>query len=516
MPGNFSKYVLTALVFASCLTTSVIAEKNYTFISPGDTSGEIVEKAAQVTPLARQYEWQRLEFTAFIHFTINTFTGKEWGDGTEDPSLFNPTALDTRQWVRVCKEAGMKQIILTCKHHDGFCLWPSAYTEHSVKNSPWKNGNGDVVKELSEACRDAGLKFGVYLSPWDRHERCYGDSPRYNEYFKNQLRELLTRYGEIAEVWFDGACGEGPNGKRQVYDWKGYYTVIHELMPDAVIAIMGPDVRWVGTESGYGRLTEWSVLPVELSDKDAIEAQSQKLETFESFIPRDLMNEDLGSREKIKNASVLVWYPSEVDVSIRPGWFYHSSQDDKVKTPEKLVDIYFSSVGRNSLLLLNIPPDTRGLIHENDIAGLQGMRDILDRTFAVNEARNAQVTASGSGPGIKSSSILDDNPETYWAAPEGIVQSTLEFTLDGRKTFDVVMLQENILIGQRIERFEVEAFIDNGWKTVAEGTTVGYKRLLRFPEVTTGRIRLRIMESRTNPALATFGLYNSPLPPEMK
>ena len=516
MPKQSNIFFVFVLLVS--LTISIVAygEQNYTFISPGDTIENIVKKAAEVTPLKRQYEWQRLEFTAFIHFTVNTFTDKEWGDGTESPAQFNPTDLDARQWVKVCKEAGIKQIILTCKHHDGFCLWPSAYTEHSVKNSPWKNGNGDVVKDISTACKDAGLRFGVYLSPWDRHEQCYGDSPRYNEHFRNQLTELLTKYGDIAEVWFDGACGEGPNGKRQVYDWDSYYAVIHKLQPNAVIAIMGPDVRWVGTESGYGRLTEWSVLPVEMNDKEKTAAQSQMQESFEGFIPRDLMNEDLGSREKIKDASVLVWYPSEVDVSIRPGWFYHKNQDDKVKTPEKLFDIYFSSVGRNSLLLLNIPPDTRGLFHENDVASLHGLREALDMTFKENFVKNAGITATSSASGSKAASVLDDNPETYWMPDDKTDETLLELKLDGSKTFDVVKLQENILIGQRIEQFAVDAFIGNAWKTITEGTTVGYMRLLRFPEVTTDRVRLRILTSRSAPALGTFGLYDSPYPPELK
>ena len=484
---------------------------NFAIISPDDSMDDIILKAANVTPSPQQYEWQRMESTAFLHFTINTFTDKEWGEGAEDPSLFNPTGLDARQWARVLKEAGMKLAILTCKHHDGFCLWPSRYTEHSVKNSPWRDGRGDVVREVSDACREAGLKFGVYLSPWDRHEPSYGDSPRYNEHFKNQLRELLTEYGDIAEVWFDGACGEGPNGKRQVYDWPGSYEVIRELMPDAVIAIMGPDVRWVGTESGYGRETEWSVVPVEMSDREKIAANSQKADAPDAFMPKDLMDADLGSREKIKTAGRLIWYPSEVDVSIRPGWFYHANQDDQVKTPEKLVDIYFSSVGRNSLLLLNVPPDTRGLIHENDVQSLRGMRAILDDIFREDFARGARVFATSARNGKKADAVVDGDYETYWMPGEDADHASVELNLTGKRTFNVILLQENIKVGQRMEQFRIEAWIDNGWKTVADGTTIGYKRLLGFPGITTDRIRLTILESRTSPALSTFGLYNSPL-----
>lgn len=502
----------SSLIAMSSQAADIINDSaNYAIVEKTDSIEAIIEKAAHVTPSDRQYDWQKKEFVAFIHFTVNTFTDKEWGDGTESPAIFNPTDLDARQWVKALKTAGMKQVILTCKHHDGFCLWPSAYTEHSVKNSPWKNGNGDVVRELSDACREEGLTFGVYLSPWDRHERSYGDSPRYNEHFCNQLRELLTNYGDIAEVWFDGACGEGPNGKRQVYDWQRYYTLIRELMPKAVIAIMGPDVRWVGTESGYGRTTEWSVLPIEAGDKDAIAADSQKADTGEAFIPKDLMDEDLGSREKIAAASRLIWYPSEVDVSIRPGWFYHASQDSAVKTPEKLVDIYFSSVGRNSLLLLNIPPDTRGLIHENDIASLAGMKKILDVTFASDMAKQSTPSASSYVESHGPSAVSDGNGETYWMAPQGAKTGTIELKLDGAKTFDVIMLQEYIREGQRVESFTIDAMVGGKWLKIVEGTTIGYKRLLRFPEITTDHVRLNILQSRSNPTIATFSLFNSPV-----
>ena len=481
---------------------------NFVAISPNVSINSIVRKAANVVPSPRQLAWQKMEFTAFVHFTVNTFTDKEWGDGTEPESVFNPSAFDARQWARVCKSAGMKQIIVTAKHHDGFCLWPSKYTEHSVKNSPWRNGKGDVLKDVSEACREYGLKFGVYLSPWDRHEPTYGDSPKYNAYFRNQLTELLTNYGEVDEVWFDGACGEGPNGKRQVYDFESYYKLIRKLQPQAVIAIMGPDVRWVGTESGYGRKTEWSVLPVSQQARDKIAADSQN---DIAFLPLgDMTNEDLGSRDKLAKASALVWYPAEVDVSIRPGWFYHASQDSKVKTAEKLVDIYYSSVGRNSLLLLNLPPDRRGLINEHDIKSLMGMREILDKTFNENLVANATVTAGSAEKGCAPSKIIDGKFDTYWAAKDGVSSAEIVFVLDGEKQFDRAMLQEHIPTGQRIEKFKLDAWQDGHWKQFTEGTTVGYKRLLRFPAVKTQKVRLTIQQSRTNPTLAEFGLFKSP------
>jgi len=462
-----------------------------------------VSTAADIIPSPYQFAWQEMEFVAFVHFGMNTFADREWGEGTESPSLFNPIGFDARQWIRVLKDAGMKMVIVTAKHHDGFCLWPSEYTEHSVKTSPWRQGKGDVVREVADACREAGLKLGIYLSPWDRHEPSYGDSPAYNEHFRSQLRELLTNYGEIGEVWFDGACGEGPNGKRQEYDWPAYYRVVRECQPKAVIFGMGPDLRWVGTETGYGRETEWSVVPVPM--KEALASPNASLD--ELFVPGDMTGKDLGSREKIAAARALAWYPAETDVSIRPGWFYHASQDEEVKTPEKLVDIYFSSVGRNGVLLLNVPPDKRGLIHEHDTRSLMGMRELLDRTFQTNLVEQAKVEASSENSGHAVQFILDKDKETYWTTPEDIGSATLEFSLPEKKTFDVAMLQEEIRVGQRVEEFTIESWDGKAWRPFAKGTTIGHKRLLRFPETTADRVRLTVVKSRSNPTLASFGLF---------
>ena len=484
--------------------------RNYALIGQGEPPESIVRKAAAVVPSRRQWAWQAREYMAFIHFGVNTFTDREWGDGTEDPVIFNPTDFDARQWVRVVKEAGMKTLIVTAKHHDGFCLWPTALTAHSVRSSPWREGKGDVVGEVAAACREAGVGFGVYLSPWDRHEPSYGDTPRYNEYFRAQLRELLTGYGPIAEVWLDGACGEGPNGKRQEYDWPSYYRLIRELQPGAVIAIMGPDVRWVGTESGYGRETEWSVIPVAVRDPAALAADSGPFPLDAVFVPRDLTEEDLGGRDRLASAAVLAWYPTETDVSIRPGWFYHPSQDGEVKTPEELREIYESSVGRNGVLLLNVPPDKRGLIHENDARSLLGLRRLLDRTYRTNLAAGAAVRASGAAAGRGPENILDDDPDTFWAAPEGSKAAEIVFDLPGPAEFDRLVLQEYIRAGQRVEAFSLDIGDDGAWKTLARGTTIGYKRILRFPPVSARKVRLVIEKSRTNPMLASFGLHRSP------
>lgn len=478
---------------------------------------DIIRRAAYVTPSSRQLAWQTLEFYAFVHFTVNTFTDREWGDGTEDPAVFNPRALDAAQWVDVIKIAGMRGLILTAKHHDGFCLWPSAYTDHSVKASPWRDGQGDVVAEVAEACADAGIKFGIYLSPWDRHEPTYGDSPRYNAYFKNQLRELLTGYGEIFCVWFDGACGEGPNGKRQVYDWDGYYEVIRELQPEATIHICGPDVRWCGNEAGHTRASEWSVVPAALRDREKIAEKSQHEDNATFRVRVDTRDDDLGSRDKIRDAEALIWYPAEVNTSIRPGWFYHAAEDDQVKPVGELLDVYFGAVGGNATFLLNLPPDRRGLIHEVDAGRMRELGGILRELFAEDLAGGAQVTASHTRPGgrFAAAHVVDRQADTAWTTEEGQEQATLELALPAARTFNVAMLQEQIAMGQRIERFRLSAQVDGHWQTVAESTTVGYKRLLRFPMVTTGRVRVEILASRVAPTLSRVGLfYHRELPPD--
>jgi alpha-L-fucosidase len=473
-------WIFLALPVLGALSAS---GQNYVPILPADSPADIIRKAAQVVPSPRQLRWQQLELTAFFHFGINTFTDREWGDGKEDLSLFNPTHLDARQWVRVAKDAGIRQVILTAKHHDGFCLWPSKYTDHTIAHTPYKNGHGDIVKEFADACHEYGVGMGIYLSPWDRNSAVYGDSAKYNALFLNWLTELLTQYGRVDEVWFDGANGEGPNGKKQVYAFEAWYHLIRRLQPQAVIAIMGPDVRWVGTETGQGRLTEWSVLPVNARQEESIAANSQKDQTFAPL--GDLMNEDLGSRERLQGAKGLIWYPAETDVSIRPGWFYHAKEDSLVRSPAGLMDLYFSSVGRNSVLLLNIPPDREGLISDADIRSLRGWRRKMDSTFGVDLAARALWRDSGMTTEIK---FLGDDGEYA-------------------QTFDVLLLQEDIRQGQRVEQFVFEVKDHGDWVRVASGTTIGYKRLLRFPPVTASRMRLRILSSRLQPVIAKIGLY---------
>lgn len=462
-------------------------------------------------PSKRQLAIQQMEFYAFVHFTVNTFTDKEWGDGTEPESIFNPTELDADQWVSALKSAGVKGLMLTCKHHDGFCLWPSAYTEHSVKNSPYRGGHGDVVREVSDACRRGGIKFGVYLSPWDRNNPCYGQGKPYDDYFCNQLTELLSNYGEIFTIFLDGACGEGPNGKRQVYDWDRYYAVIRKLQPMACISSIGPDVRWCGNEAGYTRESEWSVLPTTFMTPDEVAALSQQ-EDSTAFREREInefvQKEDLGSRKLLQSAESYRWYPAETDTSIRPGWFYHPAEDDCVRSPETLIDIWYRTVGGNTTLLLNVPPDRRGLFHDTDVKNLKAMGDYIRKTFARNLAETATIIAD-KDDGIHTADALKvDSYDAYYKPMDG--ENTATLTVKLEKVCDVthVVIKEHIPMSQRVESYIIEAQLSDGtFRELARGTTIGYKKIEKFDAVSTDTIRIRITDSRVCPILSFVGVY---------
>lgn len=453
--------------------------------------------AAKVVPSERQLKWQEVEFYAFCHFGMNTFTGKEWGDGQTPPEVFHPTDFDAEQWAKAVKSAGMRGLILTCKHHDGFCLWPSAYTEYSVKNSPFRDGQGDVVREVADACKKYGLKFGVYLSPWDRHEPTYGQGEPYNTYYKNQLRELLTNYGELFCIWLDGACGEGKNGKKQKYDWQSYYAVMRELQPNAAICISGPDVRWIGNEAGVCRKAEWSVVPSWLSINEYVAEHSQKADDKKFAKTHNAMVLDLGSRKAIANETDFIWYPAEVDVSIRPGWFYHAAEDGKVKSLDKLFKIYLNSVGGNASLLLNIPPDTTGRIPQVDALTLDAFGRMLGREFPVDLLQGARASATSELDSEHGASSVLENNGSFWqsALDEGCPELVLDF---GTETaFDSLILQENIRTGQQIEAFDIAVQKGNRWKRIGKYTIIGYKRICRFKTTyRTRKIRIRIRSHR--------------------
>ena len=468
-------------------------------------TNEFDQKLIQVVPTERQVALQQMEFYSFVHFTVNTFTGKEWGDGTEDPAVFNPTRLDARQWVKAVKSAGMKGLILTCKHHDGFCLWPSKYTEHSVAASPFRGGKGDLVREVSDACREAGLRFGVYLSPWDRNNKTYGQGKPYNDYFVNQLTELLTNYGDICTVWFDGACGEGANGKKQVYDWERYYEVIRRLQPGACIHICGPDIRWCGNEAGDTREAEWSVVPERMKDTEKVAADSQQSDDA-SFRQKKLTarDKDLGSRSALQGEDRLIWYPAEVDTSIRPGWFYHEEEDDRVRSLEELIHIYETAVGGNAMLLLNIPPDKEGLFHENDCRRLAEIGEYLSRTYGENLLEKAAIRSDSKEEGHGIESVRIDGYDDYYKTEDGI--RTAEIYIDFPEPVNVshVVMKENIRLSQRIEAFEI---LDETEKCLYKGSVVGYKKIAAFEEVKTGSLKIRILDSRVCPTLSFIGVY---------
>ncbi len=465
-------------------------------------------RLVQVRPSARQLRHQQMEFYGFIHFTVNTFTDREWGDGTESPEIFHPSRLDARQWVAVAKDAGMRGLILTCKHHDGFCLWPSRYTRHSVAASPYRDGRGDVVREVSEACKEAGLAFGVYLSPWDRNHPSYGSGKEYDDYFVNQLTELLEGYGDIFAVWFDGACGEGKNGRKQVYDWKRYYDTVRHLQPMACISVCGPDVRWCGNEAGRTRPSEWSVVPARAADTEKIAENSQQADET-SFRQREITASDLdlGSRQVLWDEQDLIWYPAEVNTSIRPGWFYHAWEDEKVKSLEELVHVYEHSVGGNATFLLNIAPDREGLVGPADVARLHELGEYLRQTYRVNLVEQAALTCDTCLEGYGIENVRRDTYDACFRTADGVRESRITLTWKEPVRASRLVLKENLLLGQRVERFAVDAWVDGDFRQIAEGTVIGYRKNVDLGKVETDRLRIRILDARIAPTLAFLGVY---------
>ncbi|WP_236973784.1 alpha-L-fucosidase [Membranihabitans maritimus] len=476
------------------LVFSLVSNLNTCFSQPPSPYGAV--------PSERQLEWYELEFYMFVHFNMNTFTDMEWGLGGETPETFDPTDLDCMQWAKIAKEAGMKGIIITAKHHDGFCLWPSKYTEHSVKNSPWKNGQGDVIRELREACDFYGLEMGIYYSPWDRNHADYG-TDQYISYFHKQLTELLTGYGDIFEVWFDGANGGdgyygGANEMRKVdrktyYNWPEIWNLVRELQPGATIfSDAGPDVRWIGNESGFAGETNWATL-----NRD---------EAWPGW-PR---YKELTSGHKQGTH----WVPGEVDVSIRPGWYYHESEDHKVRSLPNLLDIYYNSLGRNASFLLNIPIDRTGQVHEKDSMQLMALANQLKKDFADDLMKEAEVKASThrlNNSVFSAENVKDDDPETYWSTDDFTRSGKLIIDFGEKIYFNRLLIQEYIPLGQRVDSFTVEVLSESGdWETVAEETTIGYKRILRLEDRWTRKVRLNIVSSLASPAISKISIYNAP------
>ena len=466
------------------------------------TSGKVLPPEPILpVPEPKQVEWQQMETYAFIHFGLNTFNDREWGYGDTDPKTFNPTNLDCEQWAQTLVKAGMKGVILTAKHHDGFCLWPFEGTDYSVKNSPWKNGQGNVVKELSEACKKYGLKFAVYLSPWDRHQANYG-TPEYLPYFYAQLHDLLTNYGPVFEVWFDGANGgDGWYGgakdirtidRKNYYNYPRIYEMLDSIQPQAIIfSDGGPGCRWVGNEKGFAGATNWSFL--------------RKGEVHPGY--------DKSYELQYGHPDGNQWVPAECDVSIRPGWFYHPEEDDRVKSPDQLVDLYYRSVGHNATLLLNFPVDRRGLIHPVDSANAVRFHEMIQQQLKTNLVAGMTPKVSNErGGDFVASTLTDDNFDTYWATEDGVTTADIEFSFDTPTRMNRMMLQEYIPLGQRVKAFVVEYLDKDTWLPVKlneETTTIGYKRLLRFETVETKGIRIRITDARGPLCLSNVGVYDA-------
>jgi alpha-L-fucosidase len=466
------------------------------------TSGKVLPPDPILpVPEPKQVEWQQMETYAFIHFGLNTFNDREWGYGDTDPKVFNPTNLDCDQWAQTLVKAGMKGVILTAKHHDGFCLWPFEGTEYSIKNSPWKNGKGNVVKELSEACKKYGLKFAVYLSPWDRHQANYG-TPEYLPYFYAQLHDLLTNYGPVFEVWFDGANGgDGWYGgakdirtidRKNYYNYPRIYEMLDSIQPQAIIfSDGGPGCRWVGNEKGFAGATNWSFL-----------REGEVHPGYEKSYELQYGHAD-GNQ----------WVPAECDVSIRPGWFYHPEEDDRVKSPDQLVDLYYRSVGHNATLLLNFPVDRRGLIHPVDSANAVRFHEMIQQQLKTNLVAGMTPKVSNErGGDFVASALTDDNFDTYWATEDGVTTADIEFSFDTPTRMNRMMLQEYIPLGQRVKAFVVEYLDKDTWLPVKlneETTTIGYKRLLRFETVETKGIRIRITDARGPLCLSSVGVYDA-------
>ncbi len=488
-------YFLLLLLFVSC-------HQSYKLAPPPEPYGPV--------PTEAQLRWQRMEMNMFCHFGPNTFTGKEWGDGTEIEDIFNPTQLDCRQWTQIAKAAGFKGIILTAKHHDGFCLWPNPESEHTVAQSSWRNGKGDVLKELSEACRQEELGFGIYISPWDRNAPTYG-TPAYNETFRKTLESALTQYGEIFEQWFDGANGEGPNGKRQEYDWPLFNATVKKLQPQAsIFSDVGPGCRWVGNEEGKAGRTCWSLLNTDGYTPGA------------GAPPQDTLT--------VGNRNGKCWIPAEVDVSIRPGWFYRDTEHPK--SVKELMHIYYQSVGRNGLLLLNVPPDQRGLIAREDSLRLMQFAAALKSVFSEDLTRKAYTMAASNIRGVKHPyiywmergfvhgvrnineyeygvfNLLDGRYDTYWTVDDSVTSASVVMSFPEQVTFNRVMLQEYIPLGQRVSKFHIDILTPDGeWKTIATETTIGYKRILLVPMCTAKALSVHIDEALACPVLNRLALY---------
>lgn len=494
------KSKLLFILLAWCFVPAMVAQESVSVTLPvHPTEEQVIRAAVEVRPSYRQLDYQQREMLGFIHIGMNTFTGEEWGTGKENPSLFNPSRLDAEEWVKTFRDAGISGVILVAKHHDGFCTWPSRYTDHSVAHSPWRNGKGDLVKEVADACRKLDMKLCIYLSPWDMHEKTFG-TEAYNDYYIHQMEELLTHYGPVYLLWFDGAGTTADvSGHEMPFDWERIFRRARELQPDVILSGNAPDVRWVGNEKGKGRETEWCVQGI--NDEETL---------FGSLIGYEATLPELGGIADLMTKKRLVWYPSRGGLPLRKGWFYNSRDDDTVKSLDYLVNSYFVTVGQNSNLLPNLSPDPSGRIPEKDARRLIRFGKIIQRMKAVDYARGATATPLEGWSGPTDSAVLTDaDPFTSWHTPEGVTSASLEVRLVQPATVNVIKLQENVRdFGQRVERFAVDVMTVTGWKEIARSTTIGYRKMLRLKEpVHADRFRIRILNARVSVSLGNVSMY---------
>lgn len=466
--GYWKKILLPAVLFLACFSTHA-------------------QEPLPPLPTPYQLSWADMEFYLFIHFGPNTFTNLEWGKGTEHEEVFNPQQLDCRQWCRIAKASGAKGIIITAKHHDGFCLWPSAYSAHTVARSKWKDGKGDVLRELSDACREYDLKFGIYLSPWDRNHPRYG-TVEYNNVFVNMMREVTGNYGRVFEFWWDGANGEGPKGKKQVYDFVLFEKIIRLIAPGTIVfSDIGPDIRWMGNEEGIAGDPNWNLLDTAGFTRGS------------GAPPQDTLNRG--------NMYGKNWIPAECDVSIRPGWFYHQQEDGKVKTPEQLFNLYLKSVGRGANFLLNVPPDTNGLFTSYDSLSLVGFKKLLDENFKFSLLRQKGTVITTTLPSESSVWLTDQNFETYVSLGDDYKNNYIEIKFDKPTALNCIVLKEPINFGQRIISFTIRTISEDGSVFEIKKSTIGHKRIVTFPSQIARSVRIYITDAKAIPLIGEVDAY---------
>ena len=503
MIQRFIHITIILLILSGCKFSSE-ADNQILKVPENATPDEIRKLASEITPSLRQLKWHENNLSAIIYLGLNTYLNQEIGGGDEDLSIFNPTDWRAEYWVNILKNAGIKRVLITAKHYDGFCLWPTQTTDYHIGNSPFAQGGGDIIRDLADACHRANIDFGIYLSVWDRHEPSFG-TDTFNEVLSNQIEELMTDYGEISEVWLDGTIMENPNQETQIFAWDNYFKIIREKQPEAVISVKGPDVRWIGTENGLGRETEWSVVPIQSTSAPSL------IEENDLLIPLELdpMGVDINSQDELLAATHLTWYPATVNLNLRLHRYYHSEQDEFVKSSQELLDMYFKSIGRNAGLAINVSAGQNGLLPKKDEETLRTFGNTLNQVFDNNRMRIATIEPSSSENVIKANIFTDQSMQTYWAPRPEDDAPTLTISYNNPITFNIIDISEPISQGQRIEEFIIESWAEDEWIKIAQGTTIGNRRIINVKTTSTEHIRIIVTKSRNTPRISELGIYKN-------